>query len=194
MPQVRNNTASIALREIFQDKCDELSQAEGSSVVLSHLGTFSLDLVNALTDRVEFLMISSGDKKLVIKRMFTILIEGLNNVRKHGELDANNEQLGFVIVNRRQDEYVISMANLVRSDTKDDLIEYIERINKLTREQMEEKMQAALDYEFVDHGTGAGLGMIVTRVKTGNSLSYATSNVDDGLELFVFEVKLSREE
>jgi len=194
VPQVRNNTASIAIREIFQDKCDELSIAKESTVVLSHLGTFSLDLVNALTDKVEFLMISSGDKKLVIKRMFTILIEGLNNVRKHGQLDSNDEQLGFVIVNRRKDNYLISMANLVRTEAKDSLIEYIDGINTLSTSDMNEKMQASLDHEFVDQGSGAGLGMIITRVKTGNTLSYTSFHVEPGLELFVFEVVLSREE
>ena len=42
------------------------------------------EMVNELSVKAEGNMLESGDKKGVIKRLFNILVEGLQNIRLHG--------------------------------------------------------------------------------------------------------------
>ena len=51
-----------------------------------------------ISERIESYMISAGDSKDVIKRMFTILIEGMKNIRQHGLRDERGRQLGYLLV------------------------------------------------------------------------------------------------
>lgn len=192
MAVLSGNSVAVKVREIYQNRLESKLVDNNLSVVVSHMGTFTLDFVSGLTDWMETLMVSSGDRKIVVKRMFTILIEGLKNVRKHGELDPKGEQLGFVMICKSEDEYQIAIANLVLSENKDNLIEFITKINAYSEEELHMKLQHALDAEFLDSESGAGLGMLVTRLKTGSQLHYSCNTVSDGLELFVFEVSLNR--
>lgn len=189
---VAGNIAAVKVREIYQDKLEEKSADEKLNVMFSHLGSFTLDFVSGLTDWMEKMMISTGDKRIVIKRMYTILIEGLKNVRKHGERDAKGEQLGFLMVCRGDDNYHIAIANLVKRENKDDLISFIEKINSIADDELPVRLYKALDSEFLDSQSGAGLGMVITRIKTGRKLHYTTYEINDELNLFVFEVALSR--
>lgn len=189
---IAGNIAAVKVREIYQDKLEARNADDSINVVFSHLGTFTLDFVSGLTDWMEKMMISVGDKRIVIKRMYTILIEGLKNVRKHGERDPKGEQLGFLMICKRENDYQIAIANLVKRDSKEDLIGFIENINSYSEEDLPVKLFRALDSEFLNSESGAGLGMIITRIKTKGKLHYTSYEINENLDLFVFEVSLSR--
>jgi len=98
MKEVENNKVASVIRDVFQVKHDSLVNDESRKILVSHYGTFSQDLVGSLSNSVEELLISIGDKKMVIKRMFSILLEGLQNIRIHGGQDNYGNQLGFLIM------------------------------------------------------------------------------------------------
>ena len=58
---------------IFKSRKEQLSK-EGFSVVVSHFGVFSQDLINSLSSGVEDLLISSGDKKHIVKKAVLIRV------------------------------------------------------------------------------------------------------------------------
>ena len=97
MKEVENNKISTEIRSVFQDRHDALVNVESRKILVSHYGTFSQDLVGSLSNSVEELLISIGDKKMVIKRMFSILLEGLQNIRIHGQNDNYGESTRFFV-------------------------------------------------------------------------------------------------
>lgn len=183
---------SFEIREIYQNRCDEISAEKGRKVILSYFGEFSQDLVYNLSVRMEEVLTSSGDNKSVIKRLFSILIEGLQNIRLHGEFDDLGRQLAYVIVSRDVNEYVVSMANLVQKDDAEKIEDYIDKINNLSDEALKEQYMTVLSNEFLSEKGGAGLGFITTRIKSKKVLNFDFLALKSAKLLFTFQVSIDR--
>ena len=113
MKEVEGNSQATIIREVFQNRHDALVNDEKRKILVSHYGTFSQDLVGSLSNSVEELLVSIGDKKIVIKRMFSILLEGLQNIRVHGGFDFDGRQLGFLLIGSKTENYKVIMGNIV---------------------------------------------------------------------------------
>ena len=190
--EIENTITSAEIREIFQNQHDILVVKGGEKILLSHIGTFSQDLVSSLSERVEKLLLSKGDKRSVVKRAFSILIEGLQNIRLHGEKDELDRQIGFVLVGENESCYSIMMANVINPDDFEKVEKYLEEINEYSKNELRETYLSVLSNEFLSHKGGAGLGFITTRMKSGNPLEHSFYALKSGKMLFTFQVRLNR--
>lgn len=180
------------VRMSCQDRQEFLRDMGYSKIILSHFGEFSIDFISDISERVELYMTSAGDSKNVIKRMFTILIEGMKNIRQHGLRDERGRQLGYLLIAQSQDSYLLEVANLVDKDDFENLLSYVEKINLYDQDMLVQKYNEALDREFLNIGSGSGLGLIVTRIKTGNQIKLIRQEINDQLVLCSFGVDLNR--
>lgn len=190
MPGSDKSVTALEIKEIFQNKQDRLNTS--GKVLLSHFGTFTQDLVGSLCTSTEELLISSGDKRLVVKRLFSILIEGLQNIRLHGQRDEYDRQLGYLIVSRQEDQYAVIMANMIHPEDQEKVESYLDRINNYKSPELKEIYLTVLNNELVSEKGGAGLGFITTRMKSAHPLHYSFYGLKHEGLLFTFEVKLDR--
>lgn len=187
-------TANIVGNKVsayFKEEHDSLVQNEGRKILVSHIGTFTQELVGSLSNGVEELLISKGDKKIVIKRMFSILLEGLQNIRLHGEFDALDKQLAFLVIGNSDEDYKIIMSNMINSENENHISKYLDEINGYSQDVLKEKYMSVLANEFISAKGGAGLGLITTRIKSG-PLKYKFLPLDDQKSMFVLEITLPR--
>lgn len=187
------SSLSGKLRELFLHRREQLILQAYDKVIVAHYGAFSMDFISELATNVENLMISIGDKRTVIKRMFTILIEGMQNVRKHGERDEKGRQLGYLLIAYNQQEYRLIVANLIATDQISGLEEYLNGINALSDEEMLAKYNQVLDREFFVTSHGSGLGMIITRLKTGRTIGISIDELSVTQSVCTFSVTLPRQ-
>lgn len=190
---MKETTEKIAtkVRAFFKEIHDGLVKDEQRKILVSHNGVFSQELVGSLSNGVEELLISKGDKRIVIKRMFSILLEGLQNIRLHGQYDEDNHQLAFLIISSNDDEYKLFMANMIPASEREKIGDYLEEINGYAPDVLKEKYLSVLSNEFISAKGGAGLGLITTRMKSG-PLGYRFHELGNDLDLFVLEVTLPR--
>jgi len=191
MTESEKSITAQEIKEIFQNQQDKLD-ADGK-VLISHFGIFTQDLVSSLCASTEELLISSGDKRMLVKRLFSILIEGLQNIRIHGQRDEYGRQLGFVVVARAGEFYRILMANVIDPEDREKVESYLDKINDYTTAELKETYLAVLSNEFVSQKGGAGLGFITTRMKSENPLRYSFYQLKNGKMLFTFDVRMNRE-
>lgn len=191
MTKEANTETTAVIRNYFQEQSDLLVKSD-RSILVSHFGVFSQNLVASLTDGIENLLVSIGDKRIVIKRMFSILIEGLQNLRLHGELDSQGVQSGFLILANDDDQYKLILANIIKSEDVPTISKYIDSINSYSKEELKTKYTTVLSNEFLSEKGGAGLGLITTRMKSGNPLEYDLPALDDDHDLFVLKITLDR--
>ena len=161
-------------------------------VIVSHFGEFSQDLVNSLSVSIENMMKESGDKKSPIKRMFSILVEGLQNIRIHGERDEEGQQTSFLIILQTADYYKITLANLVISKNMAKISQRIEQLNSLELPDIKALYMEVLSNGIMSNKGGAGLGFITMALKSKNKINYDIEKVSDFLNLLSIEVKIDR--
>ena len=191
--QELNNSEIVTsvIRSSYQDQSDRLL-ANNQTLLVSHFGAFSQNLVATLSETVENLMVSLGDQRIVVKRMFSILIEGLQNLRMHGELDDSGHQTGFLILSSDDQKYQLHLSNIVRREDSESLTIYTNTINDYTAEELKEVYSSVLSNEFISIKGGAGLGLILTRIKSGNPLNFEFVDLDEEKQLFVLQITLDR--
>jgi len=185
------NTIAQKIRALFKESHDGLVNNENRKILVSHNGTFSQDLVGSLSNGVEELLVSKGDKRIVIKRMFSILLEGLQNIRLHGRHDEKGEQLAFLIIAADDNSYKIYMANIVENTEVGKIESYLDELNDYDDAVLKEKYLSVLSNEFMSAKGGAGLGLITTRMKSG-PLGSRFAELNNEQTLFVLEVTLER--
>lgn len=191
--ELMNNeyTVEFALKQSYTDLLTTLKE-EGSIVLLSHFGVFSQDLINSIAVSVEELMISGGEIKKTVKRTFSILIEGLQNVYRHGALDEDGRQSSFVIVSRNNKEVKIIFGNLVEGEEVKSLAGYLDRINNMDTEQLKLMYLDILSKDPLSKKGGAGLGFLTMIMKSEYRLKYNITPVLNDRSSFYVEVRLSR--
>lgn len=187
-------------RNTLVDKCnarfqkifgDFNIQADGK-IIVSHFGEFSQDLVNSLSTSIEEMMLESGDKKGVVKRMFSVLVEGLQNIRIHGEKDQDGNQVSFLIVLQNDEDYKVTFGNLVRTEIVDDLINRIEDLNEMDPDAVKSLYMETLSNGIMSSKGGAGLGFITISLKSKNPIGCHYEHVSDDLVFFTQSIRIDR--
>ena len=178
--------------ERFQKIFGDYNKNASGKIIVSHFGEFSQDLVNSLSTNIEDMMLESGDKKGVVKRMFSILVEGLQNIRIHGERDQDGNQVSFLIVLQKEEEYRVTFGNLIKRKNVDGIIERIESLNKMDNAEVKELYMDVLSNGIMSNKGGAGLGFITMSLKSKNKVGHVSEEVSDDLVFFSVNILLER--
>ena len=102
---------------------------EGFELLFSYFGEFKTSKINEFTSETEEYLITKKEPKKIIKSFFNILIEGLQNIKNHGEYSTNNQQLAYCNIVSNDDIYIIHFANLIIPEKLDALNKSINRLN-----------------------------------------------------------------
>ncbi len=191
--EVEENSTIHLVKNYFREYLTSYKTEKNRSIVISHCGTFSQDLINSLVVRNEELMKCSGDKKAIVKRAFSILIEGLQNIRIHGRSDEQGNQLSFLIVAKSADRYCLNFANLVDYSIIQSIESQIYKLNLMNIDEVKELYTSVLTESGFSEKGGAGLGFITMKMKSNTKLNYSILPLDDRLSLFSLEILLERE-
>ena len=175
---------------VYRDLHNEMSDRKGAVIVLSHFGEFSQDLVNSLSEGLEQIMIANNVKKPIIKRMFSIMIEGLQNIRIHWAKDNGGKKLGHVIVLDEGDHYTISLGNLIQDKKKNSITNHLNDLNKMDLAEVKEYYMKVLGNGLLSEKGGAGLGFITMCLKSKSKLTYNFHNCKDDFSYFEVRMKL----
>lgn len=178
-----------SIEEIYRGIHNDYASRENGVIILSHFGEFSQDLVNSLSEGLEQIMRANNVKKAIVKRMFSIMIEGLQNIRIHGAKDDNNRQLGHVIVTDYHNAYTISFGNLSSNDKKKFLNDHIGTLNKMDPSEVKEYYLKVLGNGVLSEKGGAGLGFITMCLKSKSKLTHQFIELDN--DQLYFEVSMS---
>jgi hypothetical protein len=189
---LQNNTLVEKCNARYQKIFGDYNIHADGKIIVSHFGEFSQDLVNSLSTKIEELMLDSGDKKGVVKRMFSILVEGLQNIRIHGERDQDGNQVSFLIVSQNEDHYKVSFGNLIEADKVDNLIHRVEELNAMSPEETKALYMDTLSNGILSSKGGAGLGFITISLKSKNEINLEKEQVSDRLYFLTQHIRLER--
>lgn len=192
MLQSINTITGSEIRNRYLTELELHVHETASSIVLNHFGEFTQDLINGLSESMEELMISNGDSKKTIKRVFSILIEGLQNIRAHGETDEEGNQFAFLVIAKSPETYRIVFGNLILEKESQGLIKYIDKINQMELLALKEHYMEILNNSFFTRKGGAGLGFLTMRLKSEQTLNCNVQRLNQHNCFFKVEVTVNR--
>lgn len=137
---------------------------------------------------------TSGEKKL-IRRVFNILVECVQNIVNHADISPIKKlnKAAILVIGRGVDHYFVITGNLIRNERIENLKEIIDLINglspELIRDYYTEKMKVA---QFSAKG-GAGLGLLDISRRSGRKMEYDFRPVDETFSYFSFKINIAFE-
>jgi anti-sigma regulatory factor (Ser/Thr protein kinase) len=161
-------------------------------IMLAYRDVITENTVQHLLDISESRMESLGDEKKLKKRVFSVLIECLQNIVNHGHDDGDGKP-GIVLILREKDAVVVRTGNLILNSEVGDFEERVREVNDLTGSDMRAAYNERLSVaEFSDRG-GAGLGLLDMCKKSGRPIHHAVHHVNDEMSFLSISITVPKE-
>ncbi len=163
-------------------------------LILAYDGVLNSETISKLETEIEKLILDKALPKTVVKKVFFISIESLQNMFIHGHKDDNGAKHNFFILYIAGNAVKILTANLVNNNAIAALKRDIGIINGF--EDPSDLKAYYLEHleknELSDKG-GAGLGFITIGMKSGNKLGVSFEEINDKRSMFMMEVTINAE-
>lgn len=154
-------------------------------VLLSFKGDITSELLNSLLQLMEEKMERLNEHPRVRKKVFNILVEGLQNLYHHHDAvspkvaDKQLEPEVILLIARHSEGYNIITGNFVQNAGVNHLREKLERINQLPREELKKMHREILTNGLMSAKGGGGLGMVDMALKSDDRLEFGFIPVGD---------------
>jgi hypothetical protein len=122
----------------------------------------------------------------VKKKLFNIMIEGLQNIAKH-QLEIDHYHHPFLIIAHDPANYHVLTGNFIANGKIDIVKTKIDKINSLSKDELKEYYKEARLNSVISSVGGAGLGFIDMARKSGNKLNYNFYEMNKEHSLFILQ-------
>jgi hypothetical protein len=162
------------------------------SEFISHFGELSQDMVNQASTEIEERLFSANVKKTIVKKVFSIMVEGLQNIRLHGERDTEGNQVSFFMIKESEEHYKIYLGNLVFNSNIEKIQARIDQVNGLGKAEVKALYLDVLTNGIISNKGGAGLGFITMSMKSVNKIVGHFEKIDDEISNYDLEILIDK--
>lgn len=163
-----------------------------SEVLLTHKGILSFDTIEAILHQYKKVIEPIKIDLVVQKRLYSILVECLENTYKHNsKINKNLTQdlVEFSLINNEQ-SFTIVVGNYIKKANLNDLTNKIELVNSLDQNGLNDLYKKSISKARISDKGGAGLGIIEIARNSRQKINYKIGKTEEDCIFFNFEIKL----
>ncbi len=179
------------VNNITDQPCASLNLFEAmqkSAIEYVYIGEFTTSITDSILSLAELNLETSNDSIKLKKRVYFILVEGLQNITRHQQYDPQLAQYsGLLVIQRFDDTFVITTANHIANEDIPKIKSHIDKINSLDPKELKEYYREILAQQHFSSKGGAGLGLIEIARKSGNKLLYSFDKINDQYSIFYLQ-------
>lgn len=165
---------------------------EKEEVIFSFNGIVTEEFMLSMLRLIEVKLSNLVADNRLKKRVFSILVECIQNIYHHVEVEHKElkQSSAIIFLVKSANGFLIQTGNYITHEVIHSLTAHIDKVNSLNKEELKELYQQILnDNQRSSKGT-AGLGMIDIARKSGNKLEYAVLAVDEEKAFFSLNVRV----
>ncbi|MGZ3930166.1 MAG: SiaB family protein kinase [Bacteroidia bacterium] len=166
---------------------------EKYSLSYVYKGIFNPDHTDKILSLAETNMAITGESSKTQKRVYFVMVESLQNITRHQDVEQEEENHAFFVVHNRVGEYDLTSGNVVERAQIDDLKSKIDKINSLGPDELKDYYKYVLENTGMSDKGGAGLGLIEMARRSGNKLQYDFQELNDKQSYFYFKSRITSE-
>lgn len=161
-------------------------------------GQFTKQITDSIIAFAETNLEKTGETSKVKKRVFSILVECLQNITRHqteNETDYDDSSMqGIFMIQKKDNYYYITTGNIVKDVAVPKLRLQLEKINSFEPDRLKDYYKQILDDGSIYDKGGAGLGLIEMARKSGNKLTFDFAKKNDNVSYFYLHTAISKEQ
>lgn len=126
------------------------------------------------------------------KRIFSILVEILENVAKYSPGKEPEEKYGMPVamIRLEDDVYTLTTGNLILNEKMEDLKGKLDTINKFDKVGLKELFRKSLSGQTISSNSTGNMGLIDMARKSGSKLVYQFEQINELYSYYVLTVKV----
>ena len=170
---------------------DWITTCEKQDIILCFKGDFNQDLVNAIVMLTEQERDVQNSSTLVRTRVFSALVECMQNIRKYGAPSVIGSDLkpGIVIICLNKEGYSLNAGNFVTETEAESLKKRLDKLKTLSKEELKSLHKEVLTQTSLSEKSGAGLGLISIARKADN-FNYQFRPVKDNMNFYTLLINI----
>ncbi len=190
MVEISNDTTAYLLRQVYDRTKIQNTNLLAGDVVSEYFGDINESSISQITNEVEQKLIDSLEQRTISKRIFTIFVEGLQNIFKHGRLDEEGHHLGACLLVKTDISYRVHFFNISAQDEIEPMTEYLDFLNGLSLDDTKKFYMERLVNGGLSEKGGASLGYIIMKLKSQHNIQYYFETADDFSSCYHIEIVL----
>ncbi|MBA4321711.1 MAG: hypothetical protein C0408_02725 [Odoribacter sp.] len=163
-----------------------------NNVYLIWSGHFSSDVGKEVLSFTETRLSEEVVDSVLRRKVFSILVETLDNVAKYSPGREQEEEFGMPVAILRLERgiYYLTTGNLILNDDVTPLMEKLDKINSCDKEGLMELFKQALIEQSIDSDSTGNMGLIEMARKSGNKLDYQFDKVNNKYSYYMVTIKV----
>lgn len=166
---------------------DNLDRAK---IMLAYDGVLSKDIVAAFLTRLKTDIESTNVPKKEKKRFFSIVVECIQNLSKHGNVSDLNDAHFLVLVEKENNTLKISTGNVVQKEKQETIRGLINNVNNKSQNELQQLYKEGISNNVLTERGEASLGLIDIARKSSNKLKYQFKHIDEKSSFFLFQTQV----
>ena len=162
-----------------------------NQLMLIYQGLFDQDMIKSVLSVTEKKLIQDNADENIRKKLFNIMVEGLQNICKHQLKSEDPSQFPFLVIGKDPEAYNVVTGNMIAIDKTDTVSKKLDHINSLNKDELKEHYKQARLNSVISEVGGAGLGFIDMARKSGNKLEYKFYPVNKDYSFFILYSKVN---
>ncbi|MGB0525112.1 MAG: SiaB family protein kinase [Flammeovirgaceae bacterium] len=169
-------------------------QSESQNIIY-YKGVFSANILSKISMNIRKQLSTS---RQVAKRVFSIFLELGQNVALYSA-ESNNfgdgkeeHGVGVLMLDERNDAFVLTVGNLILQRKKKEIIGRIERINKLNEQELRKLKIEQRGMPRAEGQGGANIGLIHVALQSGKPFTYEIQDMDDEFAFLILHVGVDK--
>ena len=163
---------------------------------LVYLGEINQSITKAFTALAEQNLNEGQEEKTVVRKVYHVMVECLQNIYKHADENAINtpgkRSQGIFLVGNDDGGYIVATGNYVSDEKKKRLIKVLDNVNSMSKDELDAVYKKQMREGVLSEKGGAGLGFIDISRKTGSKLDYKFESIDEKRSFFILKTYIAK--
>lgn len=165
-----------------------------SGTFLEYRGPLNFAVIDSLLIKLKKTNEFAVLNKTTGKRVYSMVVECLENILKHTELNLLNNPVMYshISVAKENDKIIIKAGNPVTDDAKDNIASRLDHLNNSDEVALKALYENKIKSDLNSDDICAGLGFIYISLKSGNKIMYSFSPLINGYLYFEIQITLNK--
>jgi hypothetical protein len=166
-------------------------------VIINHKGMIDLEVIDDILLKLKNYLQEKQFELVIRKRVYTLAVECLDNIYKHADHSIHIAEIisefpPRFIIEKINDDFQIHTGNIIFDVNREKISNKIERLNKLTPEEINNLYKKSLTNAEISEKGGAGLGLIVMAKITAHKIKYDFEKINDKFFYFAMQLTIKK--
>ena len=165
-----------------------------SGIFLDYRGPLDFEVIDSLLKKLKKSPEFKDLNKITGKRVYFVVVECLENILKHAELELSENPAtnSHITVRKINDKIIVEAGNPVAGDVKENIVQRLEGINNSDEKTLKSLYENKIRSELLNDERCAGLGFIQMALKSGNKIIYSFNPLTNGYLYFEIVITLNK--